>query len=356
MIAIPRFLALRRLSLHVARHAASLKERIWADDSARHFTMHSTVIREAHSTEIPAIHRLTSQHVGCTYHWETRNRRRARDQLVLVAVDADDSICGAIGTGSPSLADINAGVGRNKSVLPPSHVRWWEVNVLTVDRSFRGQGIARELLRHTMRRLPRRHVGLYGRVAETRPESISWLRRQGFYIAPSSRLTSTERPADRGGIGLSRTPGEVYFRGYRSVVRDRLENRGRSDWETRTAKAEFDRQVKLYASGGNTSRDVGYRQYSQRISSEIEENSCVHASMGPRSMFVFGWDPYHQRVCADCVDAHLGRIEKYDAGKVCDGCGKEDTDTRMAFIPNHDRMLLIAAGLCSWCRSDGDFL
>lgn len=314
--------------------------------------MHAVTIREATAADIPTLAALT-KHAGLIYDWAARlgGGGTAYEHLALVAADVEGSACGVIGVGPPPIGTIDAVWERQKGTFDPSRVPWWKVNVLAVDRSHRREGIARSLLHETVQRLPRAHVGLYGSLEQTREDSITWLRRQGFYIGPASGLTPTERPRGRDAIGLVPTPGEVYFRGYRSILRDHLENRAHPKWEERAARAEYARQVALYANSGNALPDVGYRFYAQRIANGANENFCLHASMGPRPMFVFGWDPGHRRVCAQCVDEYLARIEKYDVEELCDGCGNEHVDTRMSFATDDDRMLLIAAGLCPKCRS-----
>lgn len=315
--------------------------------------MHAVTIREATAADIPTVTALT-KYVGFIYDWAARlgGGCTADEHLALVAVDAGSSACGVIGVGPPPIGTIDAVRERRNAAYDPSRVPWWKINVLAVERSRRGEGIARNLLGETVQRLPRGHVGLYGNLDQTRTDSITWLRRQGFYVGPSSGLTPTERPRDRDGIGLIPAPGEVYFRGYRSILRDHLANRAHPKWEERTARAEYDRQVALYAKSDNALPDVGYRLYAQRIANGANEERCLHASMGPRPMFVFGWDPDHRRVCSQCVDENLARIEKYDVETSCDGCGNEHVDTRMSFATDDGGMLLIAAGLCPKCRSD----
>ncbi|GAB4661647.1 hypothetical protein MOKP64_39610 [Mycobacterium avium subsp. hominissuis] len=315
--------------------------------------MNTIIIREATGADIPDLIRLTSEYVDIMYRWEERlgGGDTARDHLALVAADAAGFVCGVIGVGPPPIDTVDTVLERVPGTYDRNKVSWWKINVLAVDRIRRGEGIGRELLRETVHRMPRRHVGLFGHIVETRTDAITWYRRQGFYIGPSSGLTLTERPGDRNAIGLVPTPGEVAFRGYRSILHDHLKGKAHPQWEERTARAEYARMVGIYSTSRKASVCVGYRLYVRRVTNTADVNSCLHASMGPRPMFVFGWDPNYRRVCFDCISGHLSRIEKYDVEKLCDGCGNVHSDTRMSFATDDDRMLLVAAGLCPTCRS-----
>jgi predicted N-acetyltransferase YhbS len=311
--------------------------------------------REAAAADIFELTQLTSKYVGVNYRWPEHlgGGGTAREPLALVAVDAAGAVCGAIGVSPPPTGTLKVMWERVPGAVDLRMVPWWKVNVLAVDQPRRGQGIGRELVRETVRRLPRGHVGLYGNVEEKRTASISWYRRQGFSINPPSGLTSRERPGDRDAVGLAPVCGEVVFRGYRSILRDHLEDKVHPQWEERAARAEYNWQVKVCSLVNKPAADLGYRLYARRIANSADPSTCLHASMGPRPLFVYGWDPDHVRVCFDCRLEHTHRIQKYDADTHCDGCGNDHHDTRLSWAADDDHMLLIHAGLCPGCRSSG---
>lgn len=175
--------------------------------------------------------------------------------------------------------------------------------------------------------------------------------RVGFYIGPVSGLTFVERPGRPNSIRIMPTPNEVVFRGYRSVLCDAVDGHPRRDWELKTARAEYRFTVDIYARSSQPARDLGYRLYARRISSNGSSAACVHALMGPRPMFVWGWDPDHARVCYDCSTDHLHAVQKYDTATLCDGCGRHDSDTRVSWATDDEHLLIVASGLCPRCRA-----
>ncbi|MDM3904300.1 GNAT family N-acetyltransferase [Mycobacterium intracellulare subsp. chimaera] len=317
--------------------------------------MNGVTIRAACPDEVPALAQVTSEYVGTSYKWADRlgAGRTASESLALVAVDVDGCIHGAIGVTPVPASSTQIVWQRDPGTFDFGEVPWWKINVLAVNFGHRGQGVGRALLGETVRRLPRRHIGLYGNLDETRLDSIRWYRRQGFYINPSSGLTMSERvkPLDRDAMGITAVPGEVVFRGYRSILRDHLNDKADSRWEDRTATAEYRWQIALRSRVSPFSPALGYRLYTRRIAEDSAAEACHHAGMGPRPMFVFGWDPDRVRVCNECMPLHLERIRQYDADANCDGCGIEHSDTRLSWAGDEDRLLLVSAGLCPSCRS-----
>ena len=159
---------------------------------------------------------LISAHTGLS---QPAAQRIAEDRSTLVAVTPDGEVCGVLGAGQPTATTLRVLREQRGQAFDPSIVPWWKIHALAVAEKHRRAGIARSLLAETVRRLPRRHVGLYGNVENHRRESINWYRRQGFYIGPFSGLTPTERAGGAGGIRVQPIDGETIFRGYRSTLR-----------------------------------------------------------------------------------------------------------------------------------------
>lgn len=324
----------------------------WSQD----WNMAGVTIQEARPDEVPSLIKLTTEYVGTHYKWAERlgAGASANENLALVAVDSTGDIYGAIGVSPVPTTSTQIVWQRDAGAFDFSKVPWWKINVLAVEAGHRGGGIGRALLAETVRRLPRRHIGLYGNVEETRADTIGWYRRQGFYIGPVSGLPITServKPLDRNTIGLDVVPGEILFRGYRSTLRDHLNNKAHPRWEMRMAQDEYRWQVAFRSKIEPFLPDLGYRLHARGINEDPAPQVCRHATMGPRPMFVFGWDPDRVRVCHECLDLHLETIRKYDADTHCDGCGTEHNDTRLSWAADDDHLILTSAGLCPRCRA-----
>jgi hypothetical protein len=61
-------------------------------------------------------------------------------------------------------------------------------------------------------------------------------------------MSERVKPLDRDAMGLTAVPGEVVFRGFRSILRDHLDEKADSRWEDRTAEAEYRSQIALRSS------------------------------------------------------------------------------------------------------------
>lgn len=311
--------------------------------------MSEFTIREAHAADVGQLSKMTLSYVGLDYPWDLLlgGGRRADEPLALVGSDRE-GVCAMIAVGPP-VADVLW--ERAPGTVDVGDAPWWKVRVLASHPRRRGSAVARALLAETLRRLPRGHIGLYGNVETSRRDAIAWYRRQGFYIGPVSGLTFVERPGRPNSIRIMPTPNEVVFRGYRSVLCDAVDGHPRRDWELKTARAEYRFTVDIYARSSQPARDLGYRLYARRISSNGSSAACVHALMGPRPMFVWGWDPDHARVCYDCSTDHLHAVQKYDTATLCDGCGRHDSDTRVSWATDDEHLLIVASGLCPRCRA-----
>ncbi|ORV09795.1 hypothetical protein AWB94_08850 [Mycolicibacterium canariasense] len=290
---------------------------------------------------------LISAHTGLS---QPAAQRIAEDRSTLVAVTPDGEVCGVLGAGQPTATTLRVLREQRGQAFDPSIVPWWKIHALAVAEKHRRAGIARSLLAETVRRLPRRHVGLYGNVENHRRESINWYRRQGFYIGPFSGLTPTERAGGAGGIRVQPIDGETIFRGYRSTLREHLANREHPNWELRTARAEFTRWRTAISQTQPPAADLGYRLYARIIATQIDPSTCLHAAFGPRPLMVIGWDPDHTRACWECAERQALRVERFDSATLCDACGQHQPDVHVSWASDEDQQLIVYAGLCPPCR------
>lgn len=123
----------------------------------------------------------------------------AHEWLSLVATDSHGAVCGVTGVGQPTAQtwDVLHQKGGRPSIQQRS---LWKIGtVAAVDEGHCG-GIGRAPLDATVRRLPRKYVGLYGNVELNRTDSIQWYRRQGFLHQPDVRAnTHAASPGHRHG-------------------------------------------------------------------------------------------------------------------------------------------------------------
>lgn len=305
------------------------------------------LVREVQPADTADAALLISAHTGLS---QSGAQRIAENRSTLVAVTPDGEVCGVLGAGQPTPTTLHVLHEQPGQAFDPSTVPWWKIHALAVAEKHRRSGIARSLLAETVRRLPRRHIGLYGNVENHRRESIDWYRRQGFYISPFSGLTPTERAGSAGGIHVQPIDGETVFRGYRGTLREHLANRGHHNWELRTARAEFSRWRAAISQTQRPAADLGYRLYTRTIATQINPSMCLHAEFGPRPLMVIGWDPDHTRACWECAERQALRVERFDSATLCDGCGQHQPDVHVPWASDEDQQLIVYAGLCPPCR------
>jgi ribosomal protein S18 acetylase RimI-like enzyme len=275
--------------------------------------------------------------------------RDMRTPLSVVASRDDGTVGGMVVVKPLSVRPEQAFTpGPRRRAYSVDDVPWWKVKVLAVAPDLEGQGVARELLRQVVGRVPAAVTGLYGNVSFESSRALAWYRRQGFHIGPVVTL-SGRRGA---GLVVNTKPGEVTFRASTRRLADLLAGRPRPESDARLLRDDFRQAARVHSVPDR--RDVGYRMYGRRVAETVGTDAgCAHLGVNDLPSVVMGWDPELRRVCTGChlVRADNPAVAGNDASDRCDGCGRTDKDVLMGSAVLDDERLIVSAGLCPRCRS-----
>lgn len=308
-------------------------------------------IRLAEPADLPSLIDRQDRLVGAPYPWPDRlGDGRDRGCYLALVMCVNDRVVGQVGVGPVNLRPDLVVVDRTAGRFDLGSLPWWKVHSLAVDPEHQGDGLGLGLLREVLQRMPSDLVGLVGSVEDTRTAALDWYRGRGFYVAATAPLRRREGDPIAA-VALLAPPGEVFFHGYRHTVAEHLDGKGHPNFALRIARTDFRRQLQIRKNSMSPRGDTGYRQLATRIGGRADLPGCRHAAMGPRPLFVQGWDPQLMRTCTQCAPSRLEEIEPYDAQSHCDGCGRTRTDVVVSWAADEAALLIVTAGLCPACRA-----
>lgn len=320
----------------------------------QHFPRESVAVREAEARDLPDLRRRACEVVDYgEFDWRERIEK-PNEYRTIVAELAGGRTIGHASAGPPQLPrnnvlrDFRPLTERKTNLAAPL---WCKLDLIAVDTRWQGRGVGHQLLQAIMEWLPTSKVGLYGNVDSTSSAAIAWYQRQGFSIAAAAALSDRPGSSTKGVI-MQPLPTELMFRGYRGTVTDHLQGRGRAGWEERDAQAEHKRLIHNLTTGRSRPRgDTGYRRLARQIADTPNTTSCPHMRFGPRTAWVYGWDPQHQHSCVFCHEQNAVDIAAFDDEDLCDACRRRTSDVQLSWASLDKEMMLVFAGLCPGCRA-----
>lgn len=307
--------------------------------------MPEPLIRLATPADIPTLDAQVRTISQTTYDWTRYLGDGSTPASPLaVVVEVGGVVVGHVGI------SVSAGhwIGGNRTTETPSE-GWWKIHTLAVEDSVRGRGFGHALLGEVLDRCPRALMGLYGSINFLHtPAAPAWYRRQGFLISPIADLPSHGR-ANPVNQRMVTTADELFFTAATDTLRHFRKAPATEESETQRVERSLQKESRFLGRAGALGKDPGYRSYARKAVQASTED-CIHFQFGVMQSRIIGWDPTKRRCCEACYPGHLEAVRQFDAEDICDGCGANDPDVRLATAI--EGLTLVAAGLCGRCRAD----
>jgi len=163
------------------------------------------------------LHRSLAQ-ATCPFETYIATDRTANGSIVLVC-EVSEAIAGYLCVGDPHLMLDPTTPGPPAGVAFP----WWKLRALGVAPQYRRTGVATDLWRAALDRIPDVITNLYGNVRLDQDAAVSWYRARGFDLDPVFRVTA---PAltDRRVLFAPSSSREVHFHADIATLRANLQS------------------------------------------------------------------------------------------------------------------------------------